>query len=73
MSLKIRPQDKLKIQELENIRQAAINNRLETALVRQGEVIRTLEKALMSTDRKCKQEVLECKPEVLEAGECCII
>ena len=59
----------MKTQELENAQQAAINNRLEITLARQGEVINRLEEALVSTDRKCKQEVLECKPEVLETGK----
>ena len=48
----------LKTQELENIRQAAINSQ-------QGEVINRL----MTCDRKCKQEVLECEHEVLETGK----
>ena len=43
---------RLERQELELARQAAINDR-------QGEVISRLEKALISSDRKCKPEVLE--------------
>ena len=59
----------LKTQDLEIARQAVINNRLETTLVRQGEVISRLEKALMTSDWKSKQEVQEYKPEVLETGK----
>ena len=43
---------RLKTQELENARQDAI-------LSQQGEVINRLEAALMTSDRKCKQEVQE--------------
>ena len=45
----------LKTQELENARQATVISRLEETLI--------------SSDRKCKPDVLEDKPEVLEAGK----
>ena len=45
----------LKTQELENARQATVISRLEDSLT--------------SSDRKWKQEVQECKPEVLEDGK----
>ena len=55
-------QEKLKIQELEIIRQAAI-------IIQQGEMITRLEEAQANCDRKCKPEVLDCKPEVQETSK----
>ena len=52
-------QEKLRTQEMEISRQAAIISQQELETIRQGEVISRLEEALSSSDRKCETEVLE--------------
>ena len=49
----------LRTQELKNYQQAAIISQQELENIRQGEMINRLEEALISMDQKWKQEVLE--------------
>ena len=49
----------LKTQELEISQQATIISQQELENIRQGEVINRLEEAMTSSDRKCKTEVQE--------------
>ena len=49
----------LKTQELVNAQQAEVISQQELENIRQEEMINRLEEALISSDRKWKQEVLE--------------